>query len=158
MSHKLYVLQLKLYFMVKNVLRNYKGKDEELPVMAGYVEYSFVRDQADFINFSPKFSSDYLLAYQAKTNAVRELIFSATETAKLKEATNLLYGTLDEVLAMDSGIQPFRKLIATIKSHWSGIVVYFDTGITNGVLEGFNIIRFSRLKEEPGDIGIFRTL
>lgn len=81
--------------MGTNVSRNYKGKDEELSVMAGYVEYSFARDQADFMNFSPKFSNDYLLAYQAKTNAVRELIFSATETAKLKEATSLLYGILD---------------------------------------------------------------
>jgi hypothetical protein len=81
--------------MATNGVRNYPGKDEELSVMAGYVEYSFVRDQADFRNFSPKFSNEYLLAYREKTQAVRDLIFSATETAKLKEATSLLYGILD---------------------------------------------------------------
>ena len=41
-------------------------------------------------------------------------------------------------LAQQSGIQPFKKLAATIKSHWSGVVAYFDTGITNGMLEGIN--------------------
>ena len=25
-----------------------------------------------------------------------------------------------------------------IRSHWSGIVAYFDNGITNGMLEGIN--------------------
>jgi hypothetical protein len=83
--------------MTTNVVRNYPGKDEELSAMAGYLEFSFVRDQADFRNFSTKFSDEYLQAYREKTLAVRELFFSAIETTKLKEATNLLYSTLDEV-------------------------------------------------------------
>ncbi len=41
-------------------------------------------------------------------------------------------------LVMDSGIEPFKKFVKTIKSHWSGITAYFDKQVTNGVLEGIN--------------------
>jgi len=41
-------------------------------------------------------------------------------------------------LAMESGIQPFIKFVNTLKVHWSGIVNYFDTKLTNGILEGIN--------------------
>jgi len=37
-------------------------------------------------------------------------------------------------LAMESGIQSFIKFVG----HWSGIVNYFDTKLTNGILEGIN--------------------
>lgn len=43
----------------------------------------------------------------------------------------------DEV--MHSGIQPFKKIVETIKAHWYGITTYFDNkGISNGILEGIN--------------------
>lgn len=41
-------------------------------------------------------------------------------------------------LVMESGIEPFKKFVKTIKSHWSGIAAYFDKQVTNGVLEGIN--------------------
>ncbi|GHV63395.1 hypothetical protein FACS1894195_5580 [Bacteroidia bacterium] len=41
-------------------------------------------------------------------------------------------------MAMESGIQPFIKFVQLIKAHWFGIVNYFDTKITNGILEGIN--------------------
>ena len=41
-------------------------------------------------------------------------------------------------LAWDSGIQPFRKFATMIKAHWYGIVNYFDSRMTNGLLEGIN--------------------
>lgn len=37
-----------------------------------------------------------------------------------------------------SGIQPFIKAANTIRAHWSGIVNYARTKITNGILEGIN--------------------
>lgn len=40
--------------------------------------------------------------------------------------------------ALDAGIQPFTKLVNLIKAHWRGIVAYFDSKVTNGVLEGIN--------------------
>jgi len=41
-------------------------------------------------------------------------------------------------LVMESGIEPFKKFVKTIRAHWSGIVAYFDRHVTNGVLEGIN--------------------
>ena len=41
-------------------------------------------------------------------------------------------------LVMESGIQPFIKFVGLIKGHWSGIINYFDTKLTNGILEGIN--------------------
>ena len=41
-------------------------------------------------------------------------------------------------LADESSIQPFKKVVNTIKAHWSGIVNYITTNITTGVIEGIN--------------------
>jgi transposase len=38
----------------------------------------------------------------------------------------------------DSGIFPFRKFINTVRTHWSGIVNWYDDKISNGILEGIN--------------------
>ena len=39
---------------------------------------------------------------------------------------------------MESGIQPFIKFVNLIKAHWFGIVNYFESRLTNGILEGIN--------------------
>ena len=41
-------------------------------------------------------------------------------------------------LAEESNIYPFKKLVKTIKAHWSGIVNYIESKINNGILEGLN--------------------
>jgi len=40
--------------------------------------------------------------------------------------------------AEQSGIFPFQKLVNTIKAHWSGIINFIKSQITNGILEGIN--------------------
>jgi transposase len=40
--------------------------------------------------------------------------------------------------AMESKIQPFIRLVNTIKAHWRGIVRYIKSKISNGILEGIN--------------------
>ena len=40
--------------------------------------------------------------------------------------------------AVRSRIEPIKDLAKTIKKNWSGILNYFDTRLTNGVLEGIN--------------------
>lgn len=84
--------------MGTNVSRDYKAKDEELPVMAGYVAFSLERDLADFQAFSPIFSTDYLTGFRVQTQRVNELIFSATETSRLRIVTQRLYSTMDSLL------------------------------------------------------------
>jgi len=40
--------------------------------------------------------------------------------------------------AVKSGIFPFQKAVNTIKAHWSGIVNFIKSQITNGIVEGIN--------------------
>lgn len=40
--------------------------------------------------------------------------------------------------AVKSGIFPFQKTVNTIKAHWSGIVNFIKSQITNSILEGIN--------------------
>ncbi|MHB0888379.1 ISL3 family transposase [Acidithiobacillus sp.] len=41
-------------------------------------------------------------------------------------------------LAKESGLPPMVKVAYTIMNHWDGILRWFDSHITNGILEGFN--------------------
>ncbi len=40
--------------------------------------------------------------------------------------------------AEQAGVEPFRKVVRTIKAHWSGIVNHSLSQLTNGLLEGIN--------------------
>ena len=40
--------------------------------------------------------------------------------------------------ATHSRLEPIKKFAGTVKSHWEGILSWFDTSINNGVLEGIN--------------------
>ncbi len=40
--------------------------------------------------------------------------------------------------ATESGIFPFQQAVGTIKRHWSGIMNYIESKISNGILEGLN--------------------
>jgi transposase len=39
-----------------------------------------------------------------------------------------------------SRIKPMIEVAKTIKAHWNGILNYFDSRITNGILEGINSV------------------
>lgn len=41
-------------------------------------------------------------------------------------------------LVNESKVQPFKAFVNTLKSHWTGIMNYFGSKITNGILEGIN--------------------
>jgi len=41
-------------------------------------------------------------------------------------------------LAEESRIQPFIKVVKTIRTHWTEIVNYIESRINNGILEGLN--------------------
>jgi transposase len=40
--------------------------------------------------------------------------------------------------ALDSKIQPMIKVVSTLKAHWSGIINFIKSHISNGILEGIN--------------------
>lgn len=69
---------------------------------------------------------------------------------RLKEALRALYAEApsrkqaeDELTrwvswARRCRLEPFKRLAATIKAHWDGILNVFDSGLTNGAVEGMN--------------------
>lgn len=67
---------------------------------------------------------------------LRELFMDMYTIKNPEEAKGYLSFWCD--MAQDAGIKPFSKFVNMIKSHWSGITAYFDTRVTNGVLEGIN--------------------
>ena len=38
-----------------------------------------------------------------------------------------------------SRLQPFRELAVSIQEHWSGVVAFLETGLTNGAIEAVNV-------------------
>lgn len=76
----------------------------------------------------------YPILGQAYT--LRELFDDFWEFKDVNEASAFLSFWSD--MAYESKIQPFIKFANTLKSHWSGIVNYIQTKITNAVLESIN--------------------
>ena len=71
------------------------------------------------------------------------------EAVRLKELFDDFWQFHDKELAMgwlnwwcdlveESGVQPFKKFVNTLKAHWTGVVNYIEAKISNGVLEGIN--------------------
>jgi transposase len=48
--------------------------------------------------------------------------------------------------AKASGLPPLVKVAYTIMNHWDGFLRWFDSHITNGILEGFNLLQSAKSK------------
>lgn len=82
---------------------------------------------------------DYLLmAYPRLGEAYRlKEMFMEFWAIKEKESA-LAYLTFWCDMVMDTDIVSFKKFVKTIKSHWSGIVNFIESGINSGIMEGIN--------------------
>ena len=78
--------------------RNFNCKDEELPVVCGFLAISLNRDLNDFVAFSPQFLSSYVDGFKAKIDAVDELVQPKSETIELKMLNERIYATLDSLI------------------------------------------------------------
>jgi hypothetical protein len=78
--------------------RNYKCKNEELPVICKNALACLKRDLADFTAFSPLFNEEYVNKFEKKINLIDELVLPKTETDELKKITKRLYQTMDSLL------------------------------------------------------------
>lgn len=84
--------------------RNFSCKDEELPIIAGFILASFNRDLADFTAFSPKYNAEYAAGLQSQIDAVAAVVAPEEETALLKRLTKTLYANMKML------VQPLNKL------------------------------------------------
>jgi hypothetical protein len=88
--------------------RNYGCKDEELPSVCKFAAFSLNRDLADFTVYSPKFSKEYLAAFETRIAAASEVIEPQSETQELKIITLRFYATIDGL------IDPINRLTGYI--------------------------------------------
>jgi transposase len=91
------------------------------------------------LSLEKKYELDALLPLYPKLGEayrLREMFLDVFDVKDAQEAKGYLWFWCEQ--ALDSGIEPFRKFVNTIKAHWSGVVAYFDKKVTNGVLEGIN--------------------
>ena len=86
-----------------------------------------------------KYELDALLPLYPKLGEayrLRQLFFDVFDVKDSEEAKGYLWFWCEQ--ALESGIEAFRRFVNMLKSHWSGIVAYFDKKVTNGILEGIN--------------------
>ena len=127
------------YHITKEVLKALdelrKKESEEHKALKGY-KYLFLRNKLsenqndqlyNFIEMYPKLGEGYRLVQMFK---------DFWDLENNDEAQGYLAFWCD--IAIESGIQPFIKVVKMIKAHWAGIVNYIENRINNGILEGIN--------------------
>jgi transposase len=65
--------------------------------------------------------------------ALRDIYASATDSAHAEQLLEAWYRW-----ARHSRLEPFKRLALTLKDHWRGILMTFDSRISNGRAEGIN--------------------
>ena len=90
--------------------RNYNCKDEELPVVCGFSLMNLKRDLTSFTGYSPVFDLAYVAAYEARIEAVQDLVQPKSETIELKLITERMYDTLDSLIAPLNYVDGYLKL------------------------------------------------
>ena len=105
--------------------------------LKGY-KYLFLRNKNKLTKSEMDTKSYFLNLYEDLGDAYRlkELFNDLWEFSSVDEAGGYLAYWCD--LVEESKIQPFIGVVHTIKSHWSGVVNFFQSRLNNGILEGIN--------------------
>ena len=114
-------------------LRKLERKDNEM--LKGH-KYTFLKNKISSTLFEER---DILMEYYPKLGEGYRLVQLFKEFWDIKdveEAEGYLTFWCD--FAEESRIYPFMKAVKMIKAHWSGIINYMKSRITNGILEGIN--------------------
>jgi len=77
--------------------KQFHGKMEEMPIIAGFVLSSVTRDLEDFKEYSDLFTPEYLTDFEAKRKACTELIMTDSVNVALKATTVKLREQLKEL-------------------------------------------------------------
>jgi transposase len=101
-------------------------------------KYTFLKDRKK-LSKEKQSELDYLIMYYPKLGEsyrLKELFKDVYSIEDPQEAKGYLLFWCH--LANESGIQPFIKFANMIKAHWFGICNYFDSKLTNAILESIN--------------------
>jgi transposase len=109
----------------------------EFEMLKGH-KYTFLKRDKDLNEKGKEAKYAILNLYPVMADAYRlkEMFNEFWDFKTIEEAGGFLAYWCD--LVKESGIQPFKKAAKTLLAHWTGIVNYAKSRITNGVLEGIN--------------------
>lgn len=79
-------------------IRSFSCKDEELPVICGYVAYNYRRDHLNFEAHSPMYNEDFIVGFEQEIEEVSELVDPKSETLLRQTITNRLHATMNGLL------------------------------------------------------------
>jgi transposase len=101
-------------------------------------KYTFLKNKTKLSDKRKKELSELITLFPTlgKAYRLKEIFNDLWEMDTEEEATSFLVAWCKEV--EDEGIEPFKQFAKTIKSHWTGIVNFCETEISNGILEGIN--------------------
>lgn len=109
----------------------------EFEMLKGH-KYTFLKQDKDLNANAKEAKYGLLKLYPVIADAYRlkELFNEFWGFKTIEEAGGFLAYWCD--LVEESGIQPFKKAAKTLLAHWTGIVNYAKSRLTNGILEGIN--------------------
>jgi len=99
-------------------------------------KYLFLKGKVSSAEFNER---ELLMEYYPKLGEgyrLKEMLTEFWDIQDREEAEGYLTFWCDMV--KESRIQPFIRVANMIKAHWSGVVNYIESRITNGILEGIN--------------------
>lgn len=114
-----------------------KLERKEFAMLKGH-KYTFLKRDKNLSDKQKEDKYGLLTLYPVIANAYRlkEMFNELWTFNTIEEAGGFLSYWIE--LVEESKIQPFIKAAKTIKAHWSGIVNYAKSRLTNGILEGIN--------------------
>lgn len=96
--------------MNTNMYRSYNCKDEELPVICGFLSMTLARDFTYFEGYSPMFNQAYMTGFKERIQEVFELVRPKSETIELKLITERMNQKLDELIQSVNFVEGYLKL------------------------------------------------
>ncbi len=90
--------------------RSYNCKNEELPIINGFVALSLERDHQPFSGYSPVFNQLYIDSYKASIAAVQELVAPKSETVELKLINEHSYSVCDALIDSINRLEGYIQL------------------------------------------------
>ncbi|MCH6559487.1 transposase, partial [candidate division KSB1 bacterium] len=114
-----------------------KSERKQHEALKGH-KYTFLKNQKNLSDDKKQELNKLIKLYPilGKAYRLKELFNDLWDMESEEEAGAFIVDWCKEVDATD--IQPFKKFTKTIKSHWTSIINFCETGITNGILEGIN--------------------
>jgi len=101
-------------------------------------KYTFLKSNANLTRKQKQQREELIELFPTLGQAYRfkELFDDFWDMTDPDEAAAFLQYWCD--LVEESNIFPFHKFVNLLKSHWSGVINYINSRITNGILEGIN--------------------